>query len=151
MFDDRCWSNGRDTWRAGLAHHDFRFTSKNGEHCFNAILSECCEAPSIRTSDTYRGCTESQCLEHISASTNAAVQQYGNSSLHCLYNFGKGLNSRAQRLFPAPAMIGDNNPVGSVLDRQLRIFPRDDPLDKKLHFGRIFQAIHKVPSQAGGM
>src|SRR5260370_41280154 len=53
--------------------------------------------------------------------------------------------------FGAPAVIRDNQAVHTVLDRELRVFARDDAFEEQLGGHSIAQALHEIPAEIRGL
>jgi len=55
--------------------------------------------------------------------------------------------SWAKSLFGAPTVIRDDQAVHTVLDRELRIFARDDAFEEQLDGHSIAQPLHEIPTE----
>jgi len=75
-------------------------------------------------------CPQCQCLEDIGATTDAAVKQDGNLAVHRRHDLRQNLQRRRTIIHRAPAVIGDDDRIRPVLDRQLGVFRIQDTFDQ---------------------
>src|SRR4029434_9500364 len=74
-----------------------------------------------------------------------AIDEHRNFPRRSRHDFRQALDRSAIAFFGAPTVIRYNNAVNTMLDRELGVFTRDDPLQYQLHRSYIFQAFDDVP------
>ena len=82
-------------------------------------------------------------LEDVSAAPDATVEKHRDAAARGRNHFGQTVERGAQRLFVATAVVGDDETVGAVLDRNRSVFSGDDALDQKPAFHDSAQSVEK--------
>jgi hypothetical protein len=85
-------------------------------------------------------------LEDVRPAPEAAVHDHGHAAPDRGDDARQGLDRAAVRTRRAAAVVGYNDPVGAVADRELGVLGRDDSLHEDLHRRRLLQAVDgRVP------
>ncbi len=133
--------------RTRLTHDRFKFAGINIEHSLGAFLSEGGKTPTLRAPDANARCTQSQRLEHVSASSRAAIHEYRNSAFHGSDNFCDTINRCTQGLLITPTMVGHDDSIGTMRNCRLRILSRHDAFDEQFPPNKSTQAIDPLERQ----
>src|SRR5438876_62013 len=148
--DDRVARNFVERGRSRLAHDGAQFASIDFQDCFNTGLAKCPESPGVRPSEADCRRAECQRFKNIRATAHTAVDNHRRFARNGFDDLRKALNGRAQRIFRASAVIGNDQTIHAVLDRQLSVFARDDAFDQEFNGYGIAQPLHKLPVRGPG-
>jgi ribosomal protein L32 len=139
---DRC-----DRRRTRLTHDRFKFAGIDIEHSLGTFLPESGKTPTLRSPDANARRTQSQRLEHVSASSCASIHEYRNAVFDGSDNFWNTINRCAQGLLVPSTMVGHDDSVGTVRNRRLRILSSHDAFDEQLSANQSTQAIEPLEGQ----
>src|SRR5580692_7898510 len=120
----------RERWCPGLTHDVHEFAVEDIEHALYPALPKCRESPDLRTTDPYAGSAEGEGLEDVGAAPDAAIQKNRRASAHRISDLRQAFQRGAQRFFIASAVVGNNDAIDAVFDRQCRVFTGDNPFDQ---------------------
>src|ERR1035438_6131345 len=148
MQDSAC-SDRSKSRRTGLTHDRLQFAGIDIKYSLGSFLSEGGKAPTLRSPDTNASSAQRQCLEHVGASSYAAIHQDGYTAFDGGDNFGYTIDRRTQGFLVTPTMVGHDDPIGTVRDRRLRILCGHDAFDEKLPTNQPAQPIDPLESQSG--
>ena len=99
-----------------MLHHQVEFESQDVEDTLDTFLAECRQAPDVGTSDAYGFGSESERLEYIRASADAAVDEYWNAAGGAVQHFRQAVDGCASAFFGASSVIRDDDSVDAVVD-----------------------------------
>ena len=85
------------------------------EHVEDAVLAGAGDAPEMRAPDQHRARAERQRLDDIDAAPEAAVDQHRRLALDRLDHSRQRADRGDRAVELAPAMVGDDDPVGAAL------------------------------------
>ena len=122
-----------DRRRARLPHGHPELVEDQLDHLVDALLAERAKAPHVGTADPHRVGAERQGLEDVGAAADAAVDEHRNASPYAGDDLGQRLDRRAEAVLGAAAVVGHEDAVHAVFNRQLRLLARDDALEEQLH------------------
>src|SRR5215471_11720842 len=111
---------------SSLSHDQLKLGAQNIQHLLHSRLTERRQAPEVRPPDAHRLCSDSQRLEDVSASSEAAVDQNWYLPLHGVNHFWKAFHRSASTLFSAASMVGHDQSVNSILHAQRSVFASHD-------------------------
>jgi hypothetical protein len=99
----------------------------------------------VRAPDQHRGRAERQRLHHVGATLDAAVDEQRNPSLHPIGHVHQGIDRGRRGIQVSPAVIRDDDPPGSRLNRALGIVRIEDSLDHQRELGERAQRFDVLP------
>ena len=146
---DVCARDVGDRLRAAVAHRQFEFALQDFEHAIDASLAERTESPEEGTSDAHGLGAERQRLEHVGASTDAAIHEHRHPSADFRDHLGECFDGRTTR-FGRPSAV-----IGHLQVEKLRVrisrgsspVPNNSRAQQRRHSRRGF--IPEQPEQAG--
>ena len=118
--------------RSGLLHDHGQLAMEQVDDRFHAALTEGGKSPGLRTPDADRGGAEGQAFEDVRAATDAAIDEHRDPALHRRHDFRHAVDRRPQGLLVATAVVGDDERVRPVLQREPRVVGGDDALGEQL-------------------
>src|SRR5712692_6176439 len=94
-----------------LRHHEIELPAENGEHAFDARLTECGDSPHVRASDANGAGAEGDRFEDVGSTAEAAIDQHRNTVPYNLNDFRQTVDRRSPALCGTSAVIGNDDPV----------------------------------------
>src|SRR5262250_1130473 len=134
---------------AGVSHHQLEFASEELEDFLHAGLTERAEAPRVRPTDADGARAERQRLEDVRAAAEPTVDEHRDLALNRVDHLGHAFDRRAAAFLSAASMIGDDDAVDAMLQRERGVFTRFETLENEFHRRRIFESAHELPRQSG--
>src|ERR1700742_5218982 len=156
--NNQCDSKSNDDRRPGdlpeigcpdLLHDRFEFAIQNAEHRFYPRLSESCQAPTVGAPNSNGSCAERERLQNIGAASHAPIHENRNAAIHRLHDFRQSGDGGTQALLGAASVVGDYDPIDTVLHSQCSVVTRHDAFQDDLHFGCALQTLYEFPCHAG--
>ena len=95
--------------------------------------------------------SERKSLDGVRTATDATVDEHRNASVHGLEDFGERFDGRLQRFHGAAAVVGNDDAVDAMFDRQFGILAGFQAFEQELHFRGFLHAIHEVPGHRGAV
>src|ERR1700733_2598666 len=129
-MQDSARSDRGKSRRAGLTHDRFQLAGIDIKYSLDSFLSEGGKAPTLRPPNTDASSAQRQCLEHVGASSDAAIHQDGYTAFDGGDNFGNTIDRRALGFLVTTTMVGHDDPIGTMRDRRLRILCSHDAFDE---------------------
>ena len=96
-------------------HDAYQLGIEQIQNLFNPLFTKRCKSPEIGSSDTNCLGTQCQSFKNIGSPAESAIDQDRNPSTNGFYNFRQALQGTAVTFFLAASMIGDDQPVRTVL------------------------------------
>src|SRR5262249_13020186 len=140
--------NGCDVLCPAVSHYQFQLALEDFEDAFNAGLSERAESPQERATNTDRPGSQSERLEYIRSPADASIQEHRDSAPDLFHNFWKSFDGRSARLRGPSSVIGHQNAIDTVLDRETCVLAGIDAFDQELQRCRLAQAVDNLPRHA---
>lgn len=103
-----------------------QFFAQQGEHGFHSGLAEGGEGPEVGVADADGAGTHGEGFEEIGAATEAAIDEDGHLAIHGGDDFGQAVDAGAFAVLAAAAVIGDEEAVRPVLQREYGGLLRDN-------------------------
>src|SRR5207253_6460681 len=108
--------NFREGMLSALRHDQVEFTAQNSENRFDTSIAECGKSPHVGTSDTNGAGAQGERFENIASTPESAIDEHRDAIAHGLNHFRQTVDRCAATLGGAPAMVGDDDPVGAILN-----------------------------------
>ena len=101
-----------------------QFFAQQGEHGFHSGLAEGGEGPEVGAADADGAGAHGEGFEEIGAATEAAIDEH--FAIHGGDDFGQAVDAGAFAVLAAAAVIGDDEAVRPVLQRECSVLLRDN-------------------------
>src|SRR5579859_427500 len=141
-----------DAFQCGAArecHNKLKLYAQHLQHAIDSCGAFCGEPPEHRSANENGARTQCQRFDNISATSYATIEiDFAASGYSCddLWQRGDAGNSSIEL---ATAVIGDNDPVETMLDCQQRILGGQHPLDQDRERGQGTQPGNVFPGEGG--
>jgi hypothetical protein len=132
---------------ATLLHRDLELAAQDGQHGFDAVLSEGAKPPDVGTTNASRGGAEGRGLENVGAAPESTVADDGDATLDPCDNLGEGRDGGPARVLGSSTVIRHEETINAMLHGQRRILAGDDPLEQHLHAGALLEPVDELPGR----
>src|SRR5579885_1872883 len=113
--------NRIDSWATGEGHIKLEFVTQQLEDMAHAFRAVDGKPPQDRAAKQHCSRSQGQGFQNIGAATYATIQVDFAASVNRFNDFGQGFDARNSCIKLSPAVIGDNDAIDAMLNRQYSV------------------------------